>query len=250
MLLTMADLSKLEGKTIDSIKENFDGINSFLIIKFQEGGKLNVVSYLGGDEGTAQLDIEMGSLKPQDLVGKQIIKFKEEFDGEYDYLDIFLKGGGKIKITAFSSSPNSTANLDTTVYSGDNLVAESNNQNKMKTKLVAESLDENMYQRWGEYPMSKPQYESGEDYNPYADFTTRVILVRTNPPGDENTLMDIYELLNDVYMGVGISRDYDDGVPVLEIEDDDASVEDVSDELTEYIQNGQVDTVDEEIMPY
>jgi hypothetical protein len=236
MLLTMADLSKLEGKIIDSIKEDFDGINSFLIIKFKEGGKLNIVSYLGGDEGTSQLDVEMGGLKPQDLIGKQIIKFKEEFDGEYDHLEIFFKGGGKIKITAFSSSPNSTANLDTTVYSGDN--------------LVAESLDENMYQKWGEYPMSKPQYESGEDYNPYADFTDRVIVI-TAFPGKDDILFDLHDILQNEYQSVYIDQEIsEDGSPVLAIEDDNASVESISDELAEYIQKGYINTIDEIKVPH
>jgi hypothetical protein len=246
----MTNLKRIEGKTIKSISENNDGTNSYLIIKFEEGGKLNIVAFLRGDKGVAQLDVDLGGLTPEKLIGKRILAVEEEFDGEQDHINFTLRGGHKIKITSYCSSPVSTASLEATLYSGDNIVAESNKLNKMKAKFVAESLRENTYQQIGQYQMSKPQYESDEDYNPYAGFTSRVILVRTNPPGDENTLMDIYDLLNDVYMGVGISRDYDDGVPLLEIEDDDATVEDVSDALAEYIQNGQVDTVDEETMPY
>jgi len=144
----MADLKKLEGKIIDSLSEDFDGKNSYLIIKFKGGGKLNIVSYIRGDEGTAQLDIDTGGLKPEEIVDKKIIKFKEEFDGEQDHLIIVLKGGNKIELTPFSSSPESTASLDTTVYSGD--------------KIVAESLDENMYRKRGQYVMSQPQYEEEE----------------------------------------------------------------------------------------
>jgi hypothetical protein len=121
----MDDLKRLEGKIIDSLKEHTDGENSYLIIKFKDGGKLNIVSFLRGDEGVAQLDIDTGGLKPEEIIGKQIVSFDEEFDGESDHLTINLKSGHKIHLTPFSSSSEATASLDTTVYSSKNVVAES-----------------------------------------------------------------------------------------------------------------------------
>jgi len=144
----MDDLKRLEGKIIDSVHEDTDGVNSYFIIKFKDGGKLNITSYLNGDEGVAQLDVDTNGLQPSDILGKKILKFTEEFDGEFDHLNIDLEGGHKLSFVPFSSTEDSTAGLSTSVYAGE--------------KIVAESLSENMYQKWGEYPMSKPQYEEGE----------------------------------------------------------------------------------------
>lgn len=145
----MADLKTLEGKIIDSLSGDFDGESAYMIIKFKGGGKLNIVSFLRGEEGTAQLDVDLGKLTPEEIVGKKIIGFKEEFDGETDHLSIILKGGHRIELTPFSSSPESTASLETTVYSSD--------------KIVAESLDENMYLKRGQAVMNQPQYEEEDE---------------------------------------------------------------------------------------
>jgi hypothetical protein len=144
----MNDLKRLEGKIIDSVREDNDGASSYFVIKFEDGTKLNIVSYLNGDKGLAQLDVDTAGLKPNQFLGKQILKFTEEFDGEIDHLFMDLKGGHKIEFTPFSSSEDSTAGLETFVYSGD--------------KIVAESLMENSYLKWGQYSMSQPQYEEGE----------------------------------------------------------------------------------------
>lgn len=135
----MKDLNSIEGNIIDSIKEENDGTNSFLIMKFKQGGKANIVSYLNGNEGVAQLDIDINGLSPADLIGKKIVKTEQVFDGERDTLIIYLKGGKQLILSAYASSPESTASIDISVYSGD--------------KIVAESLSENMYQRRGEHSL-------------------------------------------------------------------------------------------------
>jgi len=147
----MNDLKRLEGKTIESIDNNSDGKNSYLIIKFKEGGKLNLTSYPNSDEGVGQLDIDLRGVKEADLIGKRILSIIEEFDGANDFIIINFKDGGKLTVTSFSSSEDSTAGLSATVYSAE--------------KLVKESLDENSYKnaRKGQYPMYQPQYESGEE---------------------------------------------------------------------------------------
>ncbi len=66
----MDDLKRVEGKTIQSIERNSDTENSYLLIKFKEGGKVNIVAYPNGDEGVAQLDVETNGLKTEEIVGK------------------------------------------------------------------------------------------------------------------------------------------------------------------------------------
>jgi hypothetical protein len=151
----MNDLKRIEGKTIESVEKEFDGVNSFIIIKFQEGGKVNISSYPNGDQGVGQFDVELGDMKEDDLIGKRIHSVVEEFDGANDFIVFTFKDTSKMTITSFSSSEESTAGLDITVYTE-------------ATKLVAESLEElfeNTYTdaRNGQYPMHKPQYENSED---------------------------------------------------------------------------------------
>ena len=127
----MNDLKKLENNIIKSIKEDSSGKSAFAVIKFNSGAKLHIISYLNGNEGVAQLDIDTGKLKTEDIIGKKVISIVEEFDGESDHLIIKLSGGYELLFTAFSSSPDSTASLKTSIYSGK--------------KIVAESLEENNY---------------------------------------------------------------------------------------------------------
>jgi len=144
----MDDLKRLEGKTIQSIEKNTDSKNSYLIIKFKEGGKLNITSFPNSDEGVGQLDINLEGLKEEDIVGKRILNITEEFDGEHDHIIINFKDNSKIVVGSFSSSEDSTAGLSTTVYAAE--------------KLVKESLDENtnMSPMRNRFPM---QYEDGPD---------------------------------------------------------------------------------------
>ena len=148
----MNDLKRIEGKTIKTVDQDFDGVNSYIIIEFKEGGKVNISSYPNGDNGVGQLDVELGELKPEDLIGKRIHSVTEEFDGANDFIVFTFKDTTKITITSFCSAEDSTAGLDITVYGSEKLVAESLSE-----------LFENKYLQWGEYSMSQPQYESGED---------------------------------------------------------------------------------------
>lgn len=224
----MNNLKRIEGKTIKTVSENNDGVNSYFIIKFEEGGKANIVSFLRGDEGVAQLDIDLNGLQPKDLLGMKIVKVEEEFDGELDHLILHLRGGKKLEITPYSSSPVSTASLDVTLYSGDN--------------IVAESLEENMYQKWGEYPLSKPQYENGSEAQTHKNNNFVSITIQYDP----KTERDIVNLLNKKFdMAKPFGGVGKDGYKIIDVFGDDATIENVSDVLYKYIENGTVYTVDE-----
>ena len=151
----MDDLQRIEGKTIQSIEQNTDGMNSYFIIKFEEGGKVNILSYPNGDEGVGELDVELGGIKEEDLIGKRIHSVTEKFDGANDYIVIKFKDQSEMTITSFCSIPDSTAGLDYTVYSSENLVAES----------VDYYFNENTYSdaRKGQYPMHKIHFENSGD---------------------------------------------------------------------------------------
>ncbi len=148
----MDDLKRIEGKTIQSIGQGSDGKNSFLIIKFKEGGKVNITAHINGDDGIAQLGIEPEN---KSFEGKIIHSVVEEFDGSNDFLIFNFKSGDKLTITSFSSTEDSTSSLDISVYSSEKLVAET----------LEESVYENEYSdaRNGKYPLQNIQYESGED---------------------------------------------------------------------------------------
>jgi hypothetical protein len=237
----MNDLNRLEGKIIKDISENSDGKTSQLIIKFEEGGKLNIVSYPNGDKGVGQLDIELGNLSKDDLIGKRIHTIAEEFDGINDFIVINFKDGNKMTVTSFCTAEEGSASLDTYVYSSDN--------------LVAESLEENMYtdDRNGEYPLNKPQYENGYEPGTYGnkdeymknlykkDGNFVSIVIKSHPRTDNMIL----RMLNDEFQlakyagGVGSG-----GVRIIDVFDEDATVENVSDLLYKYIEKGTVLTVD------
>lgn len=121
----MDNLKKLEGNTIQSIKENTDGKNSYFIIEFNNNTKLTIISYPHGDKGVANLDINLNKMKPEELIGKQVMEFKEEFDGVNEHLTIKFKDNTNIKLSPFSSIDDQTAGLDYTIYLGNKIVAES-----------------------------------------------------------------------------------------------------------------------------
>lgn len=131
----MDDLKRVEGKTIKSIERNDNGKKSYLIIKFTEGGKMNISAYPNGSEGSGQLEVETYGLKTEDIINKKIRSVIEEFDGTNDYLKINLKDGGLISISAFGSSEKSNASLSVDVYVENIKIAEMAN-------LVAESFEE------------------------------------------------------------------------------------------------------------
>ena len=146
----MDDLKHLEGKAVKSIEQNNAGLNSYLIIKFTDDSKLNVAGYPHGDNGVAQLDIELEDVKIEEIKNRKIYTIEEEFDGDMDKLIINFKKGGKMVIGAFNSKEDATAGLETTVYVEN------------AKKFVRECLEENEYKdsRWG-YPtiFMSPQYE-------------------------------------------------------------------------------------------
>jgi len=192
----MNDLKRLEGKTISFIEQDQNGRNSFLIIKFEEGGKLNITSFPHGDNGVGQLDIELGDIKEEDLIGKRVHSITEEFDGVNDFIIITFKDSKKMTITAFSSAENTTAGLETFVYSSEKLVAESLN----------EIMNENKYTdaRWGQYPMYKPQYENGEDdceigtYKGKDDFMVNAILTNLEEWLEKHQIHDEQEEIEEI----------------------------------------------------
>lgn len=131
----MNDLKRIEGKTILNIERDYDGNNSYMIMKFKEGGKANISAYPHGDDSAAQLDIFTSGLKTDDLVGEQIQNVIEEYDGMNDYIYFIFKNGGKLSVSAFGSSEESGAGLSIDVYLDPATIRESYN-------LVAESFKE------------------------------------------------------------------------------------------------------------
>lgn len=140
----MDDLARVEGKTIKSIERDNNGENSYLIIKFKEGGKINVVSNSNGS-GIGQLDVVSSGIKMEDISGKRIQNIIEEFDGENDYLILNLIGGGKISINSFGSSEESNATLSVNVYTNPEKISENKIITNNMEKIVAESLRESLY---------------------------------------------------------------------------------------------------------
>lgn len=150
----MDDLKRIEGKSIKSFKTTRSNKSTVLIIKFAEGGKINIAGFTNGDIGTAQLDIMVDKIKFNDIIGKRIDVVVEEYNGDNEYIIIKLREGGSIIITAYSSSEDTTASLKATIYSSDEVVKESLNQLKIKNnnmkkenakiRFVAESFDESL----------------------------------------------------------------------------------------------------------
>jgi len=221
----MDELKRIEGKTIKSFEEDTDGVNSYIIIKFEEGGKVNITSF-PDDDGVGQLDL-FGLKDEKEYIGQRINKVEEEFDGVNDFLIFKFKDGSKFTITSFSSGEKGHAGLDVTVYSSE--------------KLVVESLDElieNTYSdsRHGQYPMYKPQYESGED-------ETKKIAVVLSKRGFPKR---IFNELKKHYDDVKLDLELGDGkIVVIVVSDLTASIEDISDLLYKDIENGIVSTIDE-----
>lgn len=123
----MDDLRRIEGKTIQSFEKDTDGKSSFIIIKFKEGGKVNITSFPQG-EGVGQLDLTDSSNDEEKLVGKRIGSIIEEFNGESDFLIFKFKDGSSFKVTAFNTDQLHTAGLDISVYDESKVVAEGDKQ--------------------------------------------------------------------------------------------------------------------------
>jgi len=133
----------LENKTIKSFEQDFDGENSYVIIKFNDGSKADIVAFPHGKEETAQIALTPYKTTEDKLVGKKIASVKEEFDGEDEHLTLEFKDGSGLDITAYSSGEEDTAGLSVDVYSAP--VKEStkkNNRNEMENDLYFESLNE------------------------------------------------------------------------------------------------------------
>lgn len=188
----MDDLKRIEGKTIKSIERDTNGADSYLIIKFKEGGKVNIVSSAAGD-GVGQLDVVTEGIKIEDAIGKIIHSTIEEFDGENDYLILNLKTGGKITVNAFGSSESSNAVLSVDVYVESKKIAENKiSQDSMK-KFVAESLDESLElnemgrrgrprKQSAEFDMDKPSIENIDNIGSSEDLalTSQIEKMLTN----------------------------------------------------------------------
>lgn len=221
----MHSLERIFGKTISDFKEDFDGKNSYIIMKFEDGGKLNISAYSNKGEGTGQFDIDTSQLKNDGIIGKRIHDVKEEFDGLSDFLTFIFKDGSKLTITSFSSSEEGTAGLKTNVYSADSIVAES-----------LEELFENRYMdaRNGDYQL----HEDGE-YNPNI-----VIGIIINPRYKMEFIQVIKKLKSEFETArLDVELTGEAKAPVITV--DNATVEDVSDFLYQEIQDGIVYTVDE-----
>ena len=145
----MDNIAHLEGKAVKTIEQNNSGLNSYLIVKFTDDSKLNISGYPHGDNGVAQLDIELNQIKLEEIKNRKILTIEEEFDGQMDKLHIKFKNGGEMVIGAFNSKEDGTAGLEITAYVEN------------RKKLVGETLAENEYKdgRWGNYIMNSPQYE-------------------------------------------------------------------------------------------
>jgi len=139
----MDDLKRVEGKTISSLERDNNEENSYAIIKFKEGGKINIVSTTKG-KGVGQLDIVSSGFLMDNIIGKQIENIIEKFDGEKDFLIFNFKKGGNLSINAFGSSEESNAELSYDVYVESKKISESKITISNMIKLVPESLLESI----------------------------------------------------------------------------------------------------------
>ena len=238
----MNDLKRLEGKTIESIDNNSDGKNSYLIIKFKEGGKLNLTSYPNSDEGVGQLDIDLRGVKEADLIGKRILSIIEEFDGANDFIIINFKDGGKLTVTSFSSSEDSTAGLSATVYSAE--------------KLVKESLDENAFNKRyrrnflkGKKPKKKDYYQdypySGIKFDQIAyDLDMEDYIEKNKESLDENSYKNARKGQYPMYQ-----PQYESGEEEMDDQDHEDSIEaeDIVLELEDWLAQHQIYDEQEEL---
>ena len=142
----MTDLKSLAGKVISDIKKGTDNKSSYIIIKFNDGSKINISGFSNDGKGVGQLDLNIEEMKSSKIIGSQIDTIIEEFDGDADNIIIKFRNGGKIIITPFNSSESSTAGIKTTIYSSEKIQESKIKNNKMKKqiKLVAETLQESL----------------------------------------------------------------------------------------------------------
>jgi len=142
------------------------------------------------------------------LEGKTISTIEEDFDGENSYIIIKFKSGEKLNVTAYSSSEEGTGQIDTHVYASNQLVKE-----------TLEGKEKNSYLQFGEYLMSKPQYENDDEFD----------------------IEDMDDIENDEFD----IEDMDD------IENDEFDIEDMDDiedeyEMTDYMKRRMGDFSDDE----
>jgi len=121
----MSKLKRIEGRVIKSLNKGTDSVNSFVTIKFEGGGKLNIVAFPTEKIGTAQIDLKLNGVSFEEINGSKIISANEEFDGENDSIIINLQNGKTIEIYAFCSSDEGDVDLSYTLYAEEKLVQES-----------------------------------------------------------------------------------------------------------------------------
>jgi hypothetical protein len=151
----MNELKRAIGKSIKFVKMNDDGDNSYAIIKFNEGGKLNISSHSEG-KGIAQLNLSLsGENQTQEtpeglnvLKGKVIKSIEEKYDGEDSVLEIKFTNGDVLVISTYSSDQESTAKIDVNIYESQQI------------KLVKESLNE---EDFDEDEMRQDMFDPQED---------------------------------------------------------------------------------------
>jgi hypothetical protein len=115
----MDNLKNVVGKTIKSCKYGNDGNNSYLIIKFIDGGKLNLTAF-SSKPGTGQVNVEIsGTKNPEQidqLIGKQIKNIEEKFNGEYSHIIMKFTDGVSAIFAAYSSSTGGKSDINYNVY--------------------------------------------------------------------------------------------------------------------------------------
>lgn len=134
----MNELKRAIGKTISSAEANFDGANSYVILKFKEGGKMNITGYVSGGEedGVGQLDAQYHGVdfdikkKGNELIGLKIRAIEEDYDGDVAFLRIKFDGGSELVLTSYSSDDTNVADISVDIYES------------FKAKFVNESLED------------------------------------------------------------------------------------------------------------
>lgn len=123
-------LDKIKGKVIDGIKEDNDGTHSYIILKFKDGSRANIISADPENKGVALITAELtkgGSKeeKPQaneielhGLKGKKILDAQHEFNGQFDHAILYLQGDYMLDISPISNNGTTFPNLKMTFYPG------------------------------------------------------------------------------------------------------------------------------------
>jgi hypothetical protein len=119
----MNNLKSIIGKSIMSVVKDYSGKNSYVIIKFKEGGKVNIVAKSSSD-GISQISLVLSNKiktiivdKRLDMLNNKVIKSTEEiFDGAKTTRKITFEDGSDLKITAVGSDENNLADLSIDVY--------------------------------------------------------------------------------------------------------------------------------------